>query len=74
MLVVSFLATMGAGNNVFSDVLSDAWGKKFQRVFKVAKDGEGRCDSQDGGSESDVIRGQEHVKAGNGKGVFAIVR
>jgi hypothetical protein len=63
-----------AGNNVFSDVLSDALGKKFQKVTEVAKDGEGRCDSQKAGSESDVSGGQEHVKAGNEKGVFGIVR
>lgn len=57
--------------NVFSDVLSD----DLPRVSKIAEDGEGRFDGQDASSERDLgSGGQEHVKAGNGRGVFAIVR
>ena len=61
--------------DVFNDIISDALQEKFLNVTKVAEDGEGRCDSQDAGSKSDVDGGgQEHVKAGNERGVLAIVR
>jgi len=56
--------------NVFSDVLSDG----LPRVSKVVEDGEDRFDGQDPSSERGLDSGgQEYIKAGNGRGVFAIV-
>ena len=44
-------------------------------MTKVVEDSEGRYDSQDAGSGSEVNGGgQEYVKVGNGRGFFAIVR